>query len=84
VGPSNSLWVFGPEAGNNDGLALRQGPFAISYVRLNDPAAQLRPRFCWWLLPPVATFKTGGLLHPHGPTRQNPLSRGVVRLLAED
>ena len=75
------LLLLGPEVETSTGLALREAIPNFSYLRLSD----LRLRFGPDLLvvsPPLATFKTGGLLTLNGPIDSSLQASGVVRLLS--
>lgn len=75
------LVLFGPEVETTTGLALRQAIPNFSYVRLNDLRLSFGPDLLV-VAPPVATFKTGGLLTLNGPIDRTLSARGVVRLLS--
>jgi translocation and assembly module TamB len=75
------LLLLGPEVETSTGLALREAIPNFAYLRLSD----LRLRFGPDLLvvsPPLATFKTGGLLTLNGPIDRTLQASGVVRLLS--
>jgi len=75
------LLLLGPEVETSTGLALREAIPNFAYLRLSD----LRLRFGPDLLvvsPPVAAFKTGGLLTLNGPIDSSLRASGVVRLLS--
>ncbi|MCT0232213.1 translocation/assembly module TamB domain-containing protein [Synechococcus sp. CS-1327] len=75
------LLLLGPEVETSTGLALREAIPNFAYLRLSD----LRLRFGPDLLvvsPPLASFKTGGLLTLNGPIDRSLKASGVVRLLS--
>jgi len=75
------LLLLGPEVETSTGLALREAIPNFSYLRLSD----LRVRFGPELLvvsPPLASFKTGGLLTLNGPIDSSLKASGVVQLLS--
>jgi translocation and assembly module TamB len=73
------LLLLGPEVESASGQAVRQAVPNFPYLRLSDLKVEIGPDL-QVLVPPVATFRTGGRLTLDGPIGPDLTARGVVRL----